>query len=206
MNAVRPALRVAVLLSGAGNTLAALLAANLPVQWVQVISDRSDAAGLSVAAQAGVLHACLERDRFPSRSAFEVALALALEQAEPDLIVLAGFMRVLSERFVQRFANKMINLHPSLLPKFPGLDTHQRALDAGEHEHGASVHWVSAELDAGPLIAQERMAIAAGDTAQSLQARLKPIEQGLLARVISVMAENWQLHGQLSRSPYEGRV
>ena len=199
MNSAHPTLRVAVLLSGAGNTLAALLAADLPVQWVQVVSDRSDAAGLSVAARAGVVHACLERDRFPSRSAFEVALALALEQAQPDLIVLAGFMRVLSARFVQRFGAKMINLHPSLLPKFPGLNTHQRALDAGESVHGASVHWVSAELDAGPLIAQKSMPILADDDAQSLQARLKPIEQALLTEVISSLALNWRQHGTFSQ-------
>lgn len=199
MTATSPALRVAVLLSGAGSTLATLLAADLPVNWVQVISDRSDAGGLAVAAQAGVVHACLERDRFPSRSAFEVALALALEQAEPDLIVLAGFMRVLSERFVQRFCSKMINLHPSLLPKFPGLNTHQRALDAGEREHGASVHWVSAELDAGPLIAQTRTVILPGDTAQALQARVKPLEQALLVQVIADLARHWREHGSLPR-------
>lgn len=186
------------MLSGAGSTLAALFAADLPVQWVQVISDRAEAGGLAIAAQAGVVHACLERDRFPSRSAFEVALALTLEQAQPDLIVLAGFMRVLSERFVRRFGDKMINLHPSLLPKFPGLDTHQRALDAGEREHGASVHWVSAELDAGPLIAQKRLPINPDDTAQSLQARLKPLEQALLCEVVGAFAQHWQHQGQLS--------
>ena len=190
-------LRVAVLLSGAGNTLASLLAAELPVQWVQVLSDRSDAAGLNVAANAGVVYACLDRDRFPSRSAFEVALALALEQAQPDLVVLAGFMRVLSAGFVQRFGNRMINLHPSLLPKFPGLNTHQRALDAGEREHGASVHWVSAELDAGPLIAQTRTPIFPDDTAQSLQARVKPLEQALLAQVIRDLARHWREQGTL---------
>lgn len=190
-------LRVAVLLSGTGNTLASLLAAELPVQWVQVLSDRSDAAGLNVAANAGVVYACLDRDRFPSRSAFEVALALALEQAQPDLVVLAGFMRVLSAGFVQRFGNRMINLHPSLLPKFPGLNTHQRALDAGEREHGASVHWVSAELDAGPLIAQTRTPIFPDDTAQSLQARVKPLEQALLAQVIRDLARHWREQGTL---------
>jgi phosphoribosylglycinamide formyltransferase 1 len=177
-------MRLAILISGAGSTLAAVLAAiargELAHEIVLVASDRADAQGLTIARAAGVPVQCIGRAAFAKKAAFEAALASALNAARPDLILLAGFMRVLSAEFVALFAGKMLNLHPSLLPKFPGLDTCARALAAGETEHGASLHWVTAELDGGPIIAQTRTAIHALDTPASLQARLKPLEHALV--------------------------
>jgi phosphoribosylglycinamide formyltransferase 1 len=183
-------MRIAVLLSGAGLTLKALLEASalqrIHHQFVAVIADKA-AAGLQYASDYQVPNYICERAAFATKAAFETALAEQIEQSDPDLIVLAGFMRVLSARFTARFAGKMINLHPSLLPKFPGLDTHARALAAGESEHGATVHWVTAELDGGPIIAQAKLAIAANESVDSLAARVKLLEQELL---ISVLADD----------------
>ena len=179
-------MRVAVLLSGAGSTLRAIVDAKLNLEIVAVLSDRADAAGLAFAQASGLSALCIQRRNYTNKAAFEAALVEALEAVKPDLIVLAGFMRVLSADVVARFAGRMINLHPSLLPKYPGLDTHARALSAGDAEHGASVHWVTAELDGGPVIAQTHMPILSGDTAETLSARLKPLEHAL---VISVLRE-----------------
>ena len=179
-------LRVAVLLSGAGSTLRAIVNARLNIEIVAVLSDRPDAAGLAFAQASGLSALCIQRRNYASKQAFEAAMIEALLAVKPDLIVLAGFMRVLSAKMVARFAGQMINLHPSLLPKYPGLDTHARALAAGDDEHGASVHWVTAELDGGPVIAQVRTPILPGDTAELLGARLKPLEHAL---VVSVLAQ-----------------
>ena len=179
-------IRVAVLLSGAGSTLRAIVAARLNIEIVAVLSDRADAAGLAFAQTLGLNALCIQRHDYGTKRAFETAMIDALDAVNPGLIVLAGFMRVLSATMVARFAGRMINLHPSLLPKYPGLDTHARALAAGDGEHGASVHWVTAELDGGPVIAQMRTAILPDDTAASLAARLKPIEHAL---VVSVLAQ-----------------
>jgi len=176
--------RVAVLLSGAGLTFAALQQAvecrQLPVTIVLVASDKRGAGGLSIAQQAGIPTALIARAEFARRKDFENALLAAVANVEPDWIVLAGFMRVLSPRVCDAWAGRAINLHPSLLPKYPGLDTHQRAIDAGDLEAGASVHYVSAVLDAGAVIAQARVPILPGDTAASLAQRVKPAEQALL--------------------------
>lgn len=177
-------MRVAVLLSGAGSTLRAIVDAKLNLEIVAVLSDRADAAGLAFAQASGLSALCIQRRNYTNKAAFEAALVEALEAVKPDLIVLAGFMRVLSADVVARFAGRMINLHPSLLPKYPGLDTHARALSAGDAEHGASVHWVTAELDGGPVIAQTRMPILPCDTAEILSARLKPLEHELVISVL----------------------
>jgi phosphoribosylglycinamide formyltransferase 1 len=181
-------MRIAVLLSGAGLTLKALLQANaeqrIQHEFVAVIADRP-AAGLQLASDYQVPNYLCERSAFANKAAFETALAEHLECCRPELIVLAGFMRILSATFTARFAGKMINLHPSLLPKYPGLDTHARALAAGETEHGATVHWVTAELDGGPIISQAKLAIASDDTAETLAARIKALEQALLVSVLA---------------------
>ena len=175
-----------MLLSGAGSTLRAIVNAQLNIEIVAVLSDRADAAGLAFAQESGLSALCIQRRNYASKQAFEAAMIEALLAVKPDLIVLAGFMRVLSATVVARFAGQMINLHPSLLPKYPGLDTHARALATGDNEHGASVHWVTAELDGGPVIAQVRTPILPGDTAEVLAARMKPLEHAL---VVSVLAQ-----------------
>ena len=184
--ATQAPLRVAVLLSGAGSTLQAIVAARINIEIIAVISDRPEAAGLAFAQASGLSALCLQRRNYATKLAFEAAMIEALRAVKPDLIVLAGFMRVLSATMVARFAGQMINLHPSLLPKYPGLDTHARAIAAGDDEHGASLHWVTAELDGGPVIAQVRTPILPGDTAEALGARLKPLEHAL---VVSVLAQ-----------------
>lgn len=181
-------LRVAVLLSGAGSTLRAIVAAGLNIEIVAVLSDQPDAAGLAFAQASGLSALCIQRRNYTSKLAFEAALIEALLAVKPDLIVLAGFMRVLSPTMVAHFAGRMINLHPSLLPKYPGLDTHARAIAAGDGEHGASVHWVTAELDAGPVLAQLSTPILPGDTAEALSARLKPLEHALVVSVLTQFA------------------
>jgi phosphoribosylglycinamide formyltransferase 1 len=183
-------LRVAVLLSGAGSTLGAIIDAKLAIDITLVLSDRANAGGMALAHQAGLATIALPRSQFPNKVSFEAALLAELNLAQPDLVVLAGFMRVLSADFVAHFAGRMINLHPSLLPKFPGLDTHARAIAAGETEHGASIHWVTAELDGGPVIAQVSTPIWPEDTAVGLQARLKPLEQALIVQVLRELAHS----------------
>ena len=179
-------LRVAVLLSGAGSTLRAIVAARLNIEVVAVISDQPNAAGLAFAQASGLSALCIQRRNYATKRAFETAMIDALIAVKPDLIVLAGFMRIVSPTVVAHFIDQMINLHPSLLPKYPGLDTHARAIAAGDTEHGASVHWVTAELDGGPVIAQLSTPILPGDTAEALSTRLKPLEHAL---VVSVLAQ-----------------
>lgn len=188
--------RVAVLLSGAGNTFAALVSAVerrlLPAKIVLVVSDKVAAGGLLIAEQARIPTAQIARTEFANKFDFESALLQAIEAVEPDWIVLAGFMRVLSPRVCDAWVGRAINLHPSLLPKYPGLDTHQRAIDAGDLEAGASVHYVTAELDAGAVIAQIRVAILPGDTAACLAQRVKPAEQTLLVDCLNQLIHQRQ--------------
>jgi phosphoribosylglycinamide formyltransferase 1 len=181
-------LRIAVLLSGAGSTLRAIIAAKLNIQIAVVISDQHGAAGLMLAQTEGLNAVCVQRRNYTTKDAFEAAITHALDAIDPDIILLAGFMRVLSAEFVRRYAGRMINLHPSLLPKYPGLDTHARAIIAGDAEHGASVHWVTAELDGGPIIAQVRTPILMGDTPEALSGRLKPLEHALVVSVLRTFA------------------
>lgn len=151
----------------------------LQADIVCVVSNRPDAVGLQTAQAAGIATECIDHTGFVTREAFDSALANTLEAYAPDLIVLAGFMRILTAQFVERFAGKLINIHPSLLPKYPGLNTHQRALDAGEHEAGATVHYVTPELDGGPAITQARVSIEAQDDARSLASRILPLEHAI---------------------------
>lgn len=180
--------RVAVLISGRGSNLEALLKAALPVEFVGVISNRPNAGGLDIAAAHGVPIQVIDHKSFPSRDAFDEALGNALHALSPDLIIQAGFMRILGARFVQRFAGRMINIHPSLLPAFPGLDTHGQALRAGVKLHGCTVHLVTEALDAGPIIAQAAVPVLSDDDESTLAQRVLAQEHRLLPAVVRALA------------------
>jgi phosphoribosylglycinamide formyltransferase-1 len=176
MTALALPLRIVVLVSGRGSNLKAIAAqadaGQLPVQIAAVISDRADAGAVQWAALHGIATAALPPGDFPDRESYGRALGDIVESYAPQLVVLAGFMRILSEQFVLRFAGRMLNIHPSLLPKHRGLHTHRRALAAGDAEHGASVHFVTPELDGGPVVLQARVPVLPGDDEQSLAARV----------------------------------
>jgi phosphoribosylglycinamide formyltransferase-1 len=186
------ALRVVVLASGRGTTFAALLdaqrAGHLPITIRLLLSDRRTAPVLRIAEGAGIAVLALRPRDFPDRAGFDRALFTHVEQAEPDLIVLAGYMRIIDAGVVARWRGRMINLHPSLLPKYPGLDTHARALAAGDTTFGASVHFVTDELDGGPVIAQVETPVRSGDTAEQLAHRLRPLEHALLIETVRLIA------------------
>lgn len=181
--------KVAILISGSGSNMVALLdamaQADHPAEPVLVFSNRADAAGLEKAQARGVATAHVDHKPFgKDRAAFEVAMEEHLTASGADLICQAGFMRIFTEGFVRRWEGKMINIHPSLLPKHKGLHTHQRALDAGDTEHGCSVHEVIPELDAGPLLGQAKLPIEPGDTAESLATRVLRLEHQLYPMVL----------------------
>jgi len=188
----RAATRVAVLISGEGTNLQALIDAartgQLGAEIVAVVSNRSAARGLVRARDAGIDALHLPSVRGQERAEYDAALAALLAPREPDLLVLAGFMRILGAEFVARYAGRVLNIHPALLPKFPGLDTHRRALEAGERWHGATVHFVTPELDAGPAVIQYRLEVRAGDTPESLAARVHAGEHIILPRAVSWFA------------------
>ena len=153
-----------------------------------VISNNPDAFGLERAERCGISSTVLDHRDFGTRSEFDSALKQAIDEQSPDLVALAGFMRILGPEIVKNFSGRILNIHPSLLPKYPGINTHQRALDAGDHEHGATVHFVTEELDGGPLIAQGRIPVSANETAQELAARVLIREQQLYPTVVSWFA------------------
>jgi phosphoribosylglycinamide formyltransferase-1 len=188
---------IVALISGRGSNLQALLDAKLPV--AAAISNRPDAAGLKLAAARGVATRVLDHRSYTTREAFDAALAGEIERHAPRLVALAGFMRVLTADFVARFAGRLMNIHPSLLPSFPGLDTHARALAAGVKLHGCTVHFVTAELDSGPIVIQAALPVRAGDDAATLAARVLRQEH-----VIYPRAARWFLDGQLAVR--DGRV
>jgi phosphoribosylglycinamide formyltransferase-1 len=185
--------RVAILISGGGSNMAALvrsMTGDHPARPVAVLADDPEAAGLGRARALGVAAAAVDRKGFGGdRAAFEAALAGALEPHAPDLICLAGFMRVLSPGFVGAWAGRMLNIHPSLLPRYPGLHTHRRALEAGDRWHGCTVHEVTAELDAGPILGQARVPILPGDTEATLAARVLEREHVLYPAVLRRVCE-----------------
>lgn len=172
--------RVGVLISGRGSNMKALVeacaAADYPAEIVTVLSDRSDAAGLGFAAAAGIPAAAIERSSFPTRAAFETELSSRLRAAGVELICLAGFMRLLSPAFVGEWPDRILNIHPSLLPAFPGLDTHARALAAGVRIAGCTVHFVRAQVDSGPIVVQTAVPVLPGDSADILAARILTAE------------------------------
>jgi phosphoribosylglycinamide formyltransferase-1 len=185
--------RVAILISGSGSNMVALarsMTGDHPARPCLVLSNRPGAGGLARAAEMGIPTAVVDHRPFKDdRAAFELALRDVLDAARPDLIALAGFMRVLTEGFVRAYAGRMLNIHPSLLPKYRGLDTHARALAAGDTEAGCTVHEVTAELDDGPILGQARVPILPGDTPETLAARVLPMEHALYPLVLRRVAE-----------------
>lgn len=187
-------LRTAILISGRGTNMQAILEAAKDEAYAAtptlVLSNRPDARGLSTASSYGVETAIVDHKPYgKDREAFERAMQSILESRRVEMIVLAGFMRILTPWFVTRWTERMINIHPSLLPKYPGLNTHQRAIDAGDTEAGCSVHWVTEGVDQGAVIAQARVPILPGDTADDLAARILPEEHGLYPRAANLAAQ-----------------
>ena len=187
---------VVVLISGSGSNLQALIDSiahdGNPARIAAVISNRADAYGLQRAQQAGIATAVLDHKQFDGREAFDAALTKAIDAFDPQLVVLAGFMRILTPGFVRHYAGRLLNIHPSLLPKYKGLHTHQRALDAGDSEHGSSVHFVSEELDGGPLVVQAVVPVQSDDSPTSLAQRVHEQEH-----VIYPLAVRWFAEGRL---------
>jgi phosphoribosylglycinamide formyltransferase-1 len=185
----RESLSVVVLISGSGSNLQAIIDAELPITIRAVISNRADAYGLTRAEQAGIPTAVLDHRGFPDRESYDAALRELIDSYRPGLLVLAGFMRILSDGFVRHYEGRMINIHPSLLPKYRGLDTHARAIAAGDAEAGCSVHFVTPELDSGPIIIQARVTIRDGDTPETLAARVLEQEHRIYPEAIRKFAE-----------------
>ena len=180
--------RVAILISGGGSNMVALvnsMVGDHPARAVLVVSNDPEAGGLAKAQALGIPTAIVDHREFhKDRNAFEDALHATLEDAKPDFVCLAGFMRILTAGFTSRYEGRMLNIHPSLLPKFKGLHTHARALEAGDSEHGCTVHEVTAVLDDGPILGQARIDVQSGDTPDSLAARLLPLEHALYPAVL----------------------
>lgn len=185
-------LPVAVVISGRGSNMEAIVragqAAGSRYQVVRVIADRETAGGLARAAALGVPTSVVPVKQFTDRAEFDAALAREIEASGARLVALAGFMRILSPAFVQRFEGQLLNIHPSLLPKYKGLDTHARAITAKDTHHGASVHYVTAELDGGPVIMQGRLRLGPGDTADTVSARVHALEHIIYPHVCSLIA------------------
>ncbi|WP_323847198.1 phosphoribosylglycinamide formyltransferase [Microbulbifer magnicolonia] len=201
--------RVAVLISGSGTNLQALIDAaardDADFTLSAVISNKPEAYGLTRATEAGIPAAVVDHRDFPNRDTFDRALIEEIDRHNPDLVVLAGFMRILTPEFVRHYSGRLLNIHPSLLPKYQGLHTHQRALEAGDSEHGVTVHFVTEELDGGPAIVQAVVPIEAGDTAEQLAKRVQVQEH-----VIYPLAVSWFARGRLrmveDRSELDGEL
>ncbi len=180
--------RIVILISGRGSNMEAIVQACAAESWhaavAAVISNRADAAGLAFAAARGIATAVVDHRAFADRETFDAALAQAVDAHAPDLLLLAGFMRILTAGFVQRYAGRMLNVHPSLLPAFTGLHTHRRAIEAGCKVAGATVHFVTAELDHGPIVAQAVVPVRADDTEHTLSARVLAQEHVLYPRAV----------------------
>ncbi len=188
--------RIVVLISGSGSNMQAIVeaceAGRIDGHVVAVISNKAGVRGLDIAAEAGIATEVLSHKDYPTREAYDAELQKLIDNYRPDLVVLAGFMRILTADFAAHYHGRMLNIHPSLLPKYTGINTHQRALDAGDTEHGVSVHFVTEELDAGPVILQARVPVFEGDTAQDLQQRVQTQEHGIYPLVVS-----WFCSGRL---------
>jgi phosphoribosylglycinamide formyltransferase-1 len=189
--------KLVILISGRGSNMEAIVRAcaseGWPARVAAVIANRPDAAGLAFAASHGIATAVVDHRQFPDRDSFDAALAEQIDAFTPDLVVLAGFMRVLTPRFVDHYSGRMLNVHPSLLPSFPGLKTHQQALDAGVRLHGASVHFVTSKLDHGPIVLQSAVPVEADDTAETLAARVLATEHIIYPRAV-----RWFVEGRLA--------
>jgi phosphoribosylglycinamide formyltransferase 1 len=187
---------IVVLISGSGSNLQAIIDAvqggRISGHIAAVISNRPDAHGLERASQAGIPTRVLDHSLYPDRDLFDAELMSVIDGFQPQLVVLAGFMRILTESFVRHYAGRMLNIHPSLLPKYRGLKTHARAIEAGDSEHGVSVHFVTPELDGGPVVLQARVPVGPGETPETLAARVLEKEH-----IIYPLAIGWYLSGQL---------
>lgn len=189
--------RAVVLISGGGSNLQAFIdqidAGELPLDISLVVSNNDDAFGLERAKRAGIESCVVDHRNYSSRGDFDAALIERIDASQPDIVILAGFMRILTEDFVNHYENRLVNIHPSLLPKYPGTNTHQRAIDAKDQWHGASIHFVVPEVDAGPIILQGRLPIKSDDTSERLQQRIHKIEHKLYP-----LALKWFAQGRLS--------
>ena len=189
--------KLVILISGRGSNMEAIVRAcsreDWPAQVAAVIANRPDAAGLAFAASHGIATAVVDHRQVPDRESFDAALAHEIDTFAPDLVALAGFMRVLTPGFVDRYAGRMLNVHPSLLPSFAGLKTHQQALDAGVRLHGASVHFVTSQLDHGPIVIQSAVPVLAGDDAAALAERVLATEH-----IIYPRAARWFVEGRVA--------
>jgi len=187
---------IVILISGRGSNMEAILEARLPARIAAVISNERDAKGLATARAHGIATAVVPHRNFPDRFAFDTALAAAIDIHQPDLVVLAGFMRILAEDFVGRYAGRLMNIHPSLLPAFPGLHTHRHALAAGVRIHGCTVHFVTSALDGGPIIVQAAVPVRPGDSEETLAARVLREEHRIYPQAI-----RWFCQGRLALTP-----
>ncbi|AMP10946.1 phosphoribosylglycinamide formyltransferase [Collimonas arenae] len=194
---------IVILISGRGSNMEAIVRAAQTEQWpariAAVVSNRADAEGLKFAASQGIATAVVASKDYPDREQFDAALRVVIDGFAPDLVVLAGFMRILTAPFVEHYAGRMLNIHPSLLPSFPGMATHRQALMAGVKVHGATVHFVTAALDHGPIVAQAVVPVLEGDTEQSLEQRVLVEEHQIYPRAV-----RWFVEGRLSIE--DGRV
>ena len=190
-----PAMKnIVILISGRGSNMEAVVRAAQAESWpariAAVISNKPDAGGLAFAQSRGIPTAVVSNKEFATRAEFDAKLQEVIDTFQPDLVVLAGFMRILTAPFVEHYAGRMLNIHPSLLPLFPGLHTHQQALDAGMSEHGATVHFVTAELDHGPSVLQAKIPVLPGDTPDLLAARLLAEEHKIYPRAVRLFIED----------------
>lgn len=185
--------KTAVLISGSGTNLQAFIDAvsrgNLGLELSVVLSNKPEAYGLVRAEEAGIPTVCLQHGHYADRASFDTAVAEKLDEWRPDLLVLAGFMRILSPGFVAHYSGRILNIHPALLPAYPGLDTHQRVLDAGDEWHGSTVHFVTEELDGGPRILQGRLPVVAGESADQLASRVQAIEHQIYPQAAGWVGE-----------------
>lgn len=186
--------RIIVLISGSGSNLQAIIDAvdngQINGEVVAVISNKADAFGLTRAEKHRIEHRVIDHKNYPDRESFDARLQTVIDDFAPDIVVLAGFMRILTPSFVTYFTGKLINIHPSLLPKYKGLDTHQRALDAREQYHGASVHFVTPELDGGPVIVQAPVAIVSDETVDSLKGKVHKVEHQIYPLAVQLLCED----------------
>lgn len=185
---------IVILISGRGSNMEAIVRAQIPgARIVAVVSNRPDAGGLDFAARHGIAARVVDHKAYPTREAFDAALAELIDGLSPDLVVLAGFMRVLTDAFVSRYAGRLLNIHPSLLPSFPGLHTHRRALEAGVRVHGTTVHFVTPTLDCGPVVIQAAVPVLADDDEGSLAARVLVQEHRIYPQAV-----RWFVEGRLA--------
>ena len=182
--------RIVILISGRGSNMEAILAADIPLRIAAVISNNPEAPGLQAARNRSISTAVVDHRQFSERAAFDDALAAAIDSYHPDLVVLAGFMRILGDAFVMRYSGRMVNIHPSLLPAFPGLHTHRRALAAGTRIHGCTVHFVTPALDYGPIVIQAAVPVLAGDTEDTLAERVLREEHRIYPQALRWFCED----------------